>query len=357
MKPEPQIIYDSRWIGPHGIGRFASELRDRLPQLSHPTLGGNCTSPFDCLKLSVRCSDRKTGFFSPGFNPPLTLPFWPTAPFIFTLHDLIHVNYPAESSLAKRFYYQRVVRPAAKKAFKVLTVSEYSKNEIVSWAGIPSDQVEVVYNGVGSAFTQAGAKRQTSHKYLLYVGNQKPHKNVGGLLHALAILRGDFDIRLAITGEATAETTSQIEALGLQDQVEFLGKLSDEQLATAYRGAEATVLASAYEGFGLPVVESMACGTAVVCSNVTSLPEIAGDAAQLVNIDAASIAAGIASLLNDQTLQTTLIARGLRRAANFTWEATATRVATVLDQLKQQLAADFPTLALRTNQPSEATAK
>ncbi|XZE54478.1 glycosyltransferase family 4 protein [Planctomycetaceae bacterium SH139] len=357
MKSEPQIIFDSRWIGPHGIGRFASELRDRLPQLSHPTLGGNCTSPLDCLRLGVRFSDSQTAFFSPGFNPPLTLRFWPAAPFIFTLHDLIHVNYPAEASLAKRLYYQCVVRPAAKRAFKVLTVSEYSKREIISWTGIPSEQVEVVYNGVGSAFTPVGAKRQTSHKYLLYVGNQKPHKNVGGLLRAFALLRSEFDLRLAISGEATAETASQVDALGMQDHVEFLGKLSDEQLAAAYRGAEATVLASAYEGFGLPVVESMACGTPVVCSNVTSLPEIAGDAAQLVNIDAASIAAGIASLLHDQSLQATLIARGLRRAANFTWEATATRVATVLDQLKLHLAADSPTRAQRTNQPTEATVK
>lgn len=328
----PMIKYDARWETQPGIGRFARELRSRLPNLVSQPFSGRPTSPIDCVRLGFKLWNRQQGFFSPGYNPPLTLPLVPICPFIFTIHDLIFVNYPAEASWAKRQYFNHVVRPAARRAFKVLTVSEFSKREIMEWAGLSSDRVEVIYNGVGDTFTAQGQRRQ-ARPYLLYVGNQRAHKNVDSLLRALASLGTQTNVDLAITGSATPHTGQIIEQLGLQRRVHFLGHLSDADLAAAYRGAVAAVMPSQYEGFGLPVIESMACGTPVVCSNVTSLPEVAGDAAVLVEPTVAGIAAGLLKLLSDPCLRDELSKRGIARAATFTWEAAAVKVRAVFDEM------------------------
>ncbi len=330
------IHYDPRWETQPGIGRFARELHRRLPALVSQSYSGRPTSPIDCLRLGTRLWNRRQAFFSPGYNPPLTLPWVPICPFVFTIHDLIFVNYAAEASWFKRQYFQHVVRPAARRAFKVLTVSEFSKREIMHWAQLPSNRVEVVYNGVGDAFTLQGPRRQ-AEPYVLYVGNQRPHKNVDGLLQALAQLGEQTSVHLAITGSATPHTTQIITQLGLQGRVHFLGRLSDADLAAAYRGAIASVMPSHYEGFGLPVIESMACGTPVVCSNVTSLPEVAGEAAVLVEPTAEGIAAGLLKVLSDSSLREDLSKRGIARAATFTWETAAGKVRAVFDELAKSV--------------------
>ena len=329
------IHYDSRWESQPGIGRFARELRSRLPSLVSQSLTGRPTSPLDCLRTGCKLWNREQAFFSPGYNPPLTLPFVPICPFIFTIHDLIFVNYPGEASWAKRLYFQHIVRPAARRAFKVLTVSEYSKREIMSWAGLPSSRVEVISNGVGDAFTAVGPQRQ-SKPYLIYVGNQRAHKNVDSLIRAMVMIRREHDIDLAISGSATKHTAELIHQLELQDHIQFLGHLSDADLAAAYRGATASVMPSQYEGFGLPVIESMACGTPVVCSNVTSLPEVAGDAAILVDPTAEGISEGVQRVLRDCGLRSDLSRRGIARAATFTWDAAANKVRAVFDEMAHE---------------------
>lgn len=331
------IKYDARWETQPGIGRFARELRRRLPALVSQPLKGRPTSPIDCLRLGAKLWNSRQAFFSPGYNPPLTLPLVPICPFVFTIHDLIFVNYRAEASWAKRQYFKQVVRPAARRAFKVLTVSEFSKREIVDWAGLSPDRVEVIYNGVGETFTNTGPRRQAA-PYILYVGNQRAHKNVDNLLKAVASIATQYRMDLAITGSASPHTTEVIQQLQIGERVHFLGHLSDEDLAAAYRGAVGSVMPSQYEGFGLPVIESMACGTPVVCSNVTSLPEVAGDAAILVDPTAESIAAGLQKLLSDSKLQQELSQRGIARAATFTWDAAASKVRAVFDELADSVA-------------------
>ncbi len=121
--------------------------------------------------------------------------------------------------------------------------------------------------------------------------------------------------------------------MGLEQRVHFLGHLSDQELAAAYRGAVASVMPSQYEGFGLPVIESMACGTPVVCSNVTSLPEVAGDAAVMVEPTSTSIAAGLMKIISDPSLRDELSKRGIARAATFTWEAAAGKVRAVFEEM------------------------
>ena len=347
------ILFDSRWVGPHGIGRFASELQDRLPGLKLDSMSGRPTGSLDPLKLSWKLWRDGDAFFSPGFNAPLSLPMVSSRPFVFVIHDLIHVNYPGEASLLKRLYYDRVVRPAARRAFKVLTVSEYSKREIVDWSGVSPDKVEVVYNGVGNEFSTEGEARKSDRPYILYVGNQKPHKNVDSLLAAMPEVLKTADVRLAISGTPSEMATDQIRKHGLEGNVEFLGKLTDEELAAAYRGAEATVLPSEYEGFGLPVIESMACGTPVVCSNATSLPEVAGDAAVLVGTDRTSIADGIVRVLTNESLRVDLRKLGLERASQFSWESTAEKVQNVLTQLAQVASAQEVPVTTRPHAVAE----
>src|SRR4249919_127259 len=128
------MLADHRWLGAHGIGRFAGELLSRLPELHPVSASWGPLHPLDPVRLSwVLWRLRPKVYFSPGFNPPL----WSSVPFVFTLHDLIHLHFPAEASLTKQVYYRRVVRPAMQRAYRVLTVSMYAKQEILAWARVP----------------------------------------------------------------------------------------------------------------------------------------------------------------------------------------------------------------------------
>ena len=136
------ILADGRWCGAHGIGRFPTEVLARLPGVQ-PLLGGESMflSPLDPLWISKKIrKERPRAYFTPGFNPPLFSP----VPFVLTLHDLIHLKVPEEGSLLKRLYYERIVKPALFKAFRVLTVSEWSKQEILAWSGLSGERVGAV---------------------------------------------------------------------------------------------------------------------------------------------------------------------------------------------------------------------
>lgn len=324
------FLADDRWIGPHGIGRFAREIRDRLPALRSLPALWPLLHPLDPVVLSgMLCWLCPQVYFSPGFNPPL----WSPVPFVFTLHDLIHLHFPAEASLAKHVYYRLVVRPAIHRAYRVLTVSRYTKQEILAWAEVPDEHVVVVGNGVGPAFCPGGRRHAPGYPYIFYVGNYKPHKNLARLLQGFARSGLRKDVRLVLTGAPDAVLSHQITALKLQNQVVYAGQLTDTDLAAHYRGALALVCPSLYEGFGLPPLEAMACGTPVVTSNITALPEVIGDAAVLIdpyNVEA--IAWGIQCVVEDSALRQSLSDKGLVRAKQFTWEHTARRVRQVLEE-------------------------
>ncbi len=324
------FLADYRWIGPHGIGRFSRELRDRLPALHPLPAGWPLLHPLDPLLLAGLLHWlRPPVYLSPGFNPPMRSP----VPYVFTIHDLIHLHVPAESGLAKQMYYRLVVCPAAHRAARVLTVSTYMQQEILEWAGLPVAQVVVVGNGVGPVFCPVGPQHTPGYPYLLYAGNRKPHKNLERLLQGFARSGLGNDVRLILTGAPAAVLSRQLTALKLQERVVYAGQLTDTALAAYYRGALAVVCPSLYEGFGLPPLEAMACGTPVVTSNLTALPEVVGDAAVLVDpYDVEAIAWGIQRVVEDSTLRQALAHQGLARAQHFTWEQTAARVWAVLQQ-------------------------
>ena len=325
------IYFDTRWEGLHGIGRFASELRKRLPQVQPLRIIGPKLTMFDPIASTWAALGHRAGcYFSPGFNPPLAS----SIPVAFTVHDLIHLKVAAESTATRRLYYTCVVRPAARRGYRVLTVSEYSRREIAEWACIPEGQIDVVGNGVSDAFVPGAAP--SLRPYFLHVGRRVAHKRIDTLLQALAALRADHLHRLVFTGVPDTQTMDLVQQLGLQSRVSFAGDVNDEALAQLYRGATALVFPSEYEGFGLPIVEAMACGTPVITSAATATAEVAGEGnALLVPVgDAEALSAAMAKLATDQAERVRLACNGLARARYFRWEVVADRVRNALRSLE-----------------------
>lgn len=326
------MIYlaDARWIAPHGIGRFAQEVIARLPDTQRIESGPKLLSPLEPFWLSFEVFNQKPQvYFSPGFNPPL----FSMVPVVFTIGDLIHLKIPEERSRAKNIYYNYFLKHAVHKAFAVLTFSEFSKKEIVEWSGVNPQKVAVVGCGVGPEFSTIGDTHQPGFPYIFYMGNQKPHKNLQGLLKGFAHSKVPREIRLLVraSGVKKEQYEKELQQLGIADRVEFLGLIPDERLPSYYRGALALAFPTLYEGFGLPPLEAMACGTPVMTSNVTSLPEVVGNAAVLIDpYSTESIAQGLEQITSDYQLREHCISQGLMRAKQFSWEITAQKTLQVL---------------------------
>ncbi len=325
------IIADGRWSGQHGIGRFSTEILARLQHADVITEGPHPLSLQNFFWQTRQFSHYKKKyniFFTPGFNPIL----FAGMPFVFTIHDLIHLYAPGNGQLSKKIYYHTLLKPAIYQAHKIITVSEFSKKIILEWATIPAEKVVNVSCGISQTFTATGAKHQPGYPYLLHVGNNsKTHKNVARLLQAFALAKIDPQTRLVFTSPAAPELLNIIQKNHLENRVIFNSGLSETTLAEYYRGADAVVFPSLYEGFGLPVLEGMASGVPVLTSNVTSLPEVASDAAVLIDpFEVDSLTHGIERITVDTVLRGDLIQKGLLRAKEFSWDKSAAQVQTAL---------------------------
>lgn len=322
------LYADQRWVGDHGIGRFARRVLEELHYVPIP-LRSNPAAPFDSWRLTraLRDLNGRDVFFSPGFNTPLFC----GSPFVFTIHDLSHVYCPENSSRMIQLYYATIVKRACRRAAMILTVSDFTRHQIIEWAGLREEKVLDVGCGVDAAYRPGLETYHLPFPYLLCVSNRKEHKNEFRLVEAFAKSALDVNVRLVFTGDPDAMLMRQIGKLTLHERIVFLGKVPEEKLPSLYRGAVALVFPSLYEGFGLPLIEAMACGTPVVTSNVAAMPETAGNAALLVDPTCVDeIAQAMNRITYDESLREQLRERGLARAKLFSWQTTCHRVRELL---------------------------
>ena len=268
---------------------------------------------------------------------------------VVTIHDCIHLMFP--QYLPSRFalqYARTSIALAARRAARVMTVSESSKRDILRFVDTAPDKIDVIYNAYDERFTvepreedvvRVRERYQLHDEFVFYAGNVKPHKNLERLIEAFDLVRkrGLDHLKLVVIGDEISKYTALRRAVHqhqLHKYVRFLGYMPEETLAVMYRLAGVFVFPSLYEGFGLPPLEAMASGTPVVTSNVSSLPEVAGDAAVLVDpYDAHCIADGIHRVLTDETLRRDLRKKGVARAGQFSWEASVRRVHKIYRQV------------------------
>lgn len=320
-----RVLIDSRWDADTGIGKLYREVMAGIPEGVSPAfvqsrMGlGNLMTPLMLAREAGR-QDADV-FYSPSFMPPL----YSRMPVVFTIHDLMHLFYYTRWH---RAYYRQVIARLAARAARIITVSAFSKEQLVDLLGIDERLITVIYNGVDDRYrTDAGsAVYQSEEPYFLYAGNRRKNKNLPAMLTAFARAALPQEFRFFLTGDSDAATSALAGQLGIGNRVRFLGHVAEDALPALYRGAHATLFVSLMEGFGLPVIESMAAGTPVLTSTAGPLPEVAGDAALCVDpYDVAAIADGMEQLVTDTGLYQRLREAGLRRSARFTWADTAAR--------------------------------
>jgi glycosyltransferase involved in cell wall biosynthesis len=322
------IYADQRWMGNHGIGRFARNVLAGLSYLPVP-LCSHPAAPLDSWRLAraLRSATAHDIFFSPGYNTPLFF----TSQLVFTIHDLSHVYCPENSSRLIRLYYGTLLKHACRTAFKILTVSDFTRAQIAEWSGVPLNKVFNVRCGVDSMYCPEGEHYGLPFPYLLCVSNRKLHKNEFRMVEAFATAQIDDQVHLVFTGPPALSLVNFIDKHGVSDRVDFLGDVREQRLPSLYRGAHALLFASLYEGFGLPILEAMACGTPVITSDRTAMPETAESAALLVDPTCTEqIANAISQLMHDSSLHGRLRQKGLVRASQFSWDHTRTAVHNLL---------------------------
>ena len=264
------------------------------------------------------------------FQHALTLGFGGRS--VVTVHDLSFERDPGLMGLRDRLVFRTVVPRSARRASRVIVVSEQTKRDLVAHSGVPAERIAVVPNGVGAPFGPDGPQAD-GRPYALIVGSLEPRKDPLTAIEGFALLGSD-ELRLVFAGPDRGDGAAARAAAagsGLEDRVEFKGHVPDDELAALYRGAECLVFPSRDEGFGLPLLEAMASGVPVVATSAGALPEIAGDAAILVEPgDPVALAGGIERALADRER---LVAAGFERAKGFSWAETAERTLAVYREL------------------------
>lgn len=344
---------------PHsGIGRYTQELYRRLADRISVQLTTQIdpslirySSFFHNLPLGIRA--RRPGsivHFVEDLGSSQML--WnPVIPAVATSHDLGMLVWPPEATMHRpldRFIWY-LSYLALRRMDAVITVSEFSRRMVIEHLNIPPSRVFAIHSGIDTGRFRPipdARERLTSRyalphgsqdRYLLYVGTEIPRKNLKTIFQTLERLPPN--VRLLKAGAAghprfREATLRAIDASGVNDRVILLDDISDEELALAYSAADVYICCSMLEGFGLPILEAMASGTPVVCSDVTSLPEIAGDAAILVPPeDDQGFAAAVASILDDEGLRSRAVTLGLERARHFSWDKTANEVVSVYERV------------------------
>jgi len=350
MKSE--IIVNSRFLTQRitGVQRFAIELSKYLKRSK---LKITFLAPKNIIhkniakELDVKIVGINTGYlweqvdlflYLKRLGTPILLNLANTAPFIYSnqiivIHDLAFLRYPEWFSKKFYLFYRILVPRLAKKARKIITVSNFSKKEIINLLGIYSKKVDVVYNGITEKFFWDPSIKKEN--FILAVSSLNPRKNFKNLVLAFKKLKLKKYKLLIVGSKNKIFSNIEIQKLLMEiPNVEFTDYVSDEELIHLYQKAKLFVYPSFYEGFGLPPLEAMACGTPVIVSNVASLPEVCGDAAYYINpYSVNDIARGIYTVLSDEKLQRELIIKGLERVKLFSWEKSARKLIKIIEEV------------------------
>jgi glycosyltransferase involved in cell wall biosynthesis len=256
---------------------------------------------------------------------------------IAVFHDLNFEHYPEDLPFSFRSYYRHFFPKFAKKATRIATVSEFSKQDIVKQYGIQPQQIDVVYDGANESYEpltpeiilKTRVKYTSGCPYFIFIGSLHPRKNLANLFRAFDLFRRDHEgaVKLLIVGAKkwwTKEISTAFREMNYSDDVVFSGRLNGDELVQVLGASLALTYVSYFEGFGIPIAEAFRCGVPVITSNVTSMPEIAGDAALLVDpFQPASIASAMKTVAEDNAVRLDLIRKGLNRKDEFTWQRTA----------------------------------
>ncbi|MEN2984407.1 MAG: glycosyltransferase family 1 protein, partial [Dictyoglomaceae bacterium] len=260
---------------------------------------------------------------------------------LVTIHDVFHLAFYGVYNYFERNYAKFLVNSAVRLSDKVITVSNFSKQEIIKYTGVKREKITVIYNGVDTNIFKTYDKKDLKsiifrynlpEKFILYVGNVKPHKNLKNTLLAFKIVKEEIeDLFLVIVGKKDGFLKRDVEILKLlskdkelNNKVIFTDYVEKFDISKIYNLASIFIFPSLYEGFGLPPLEAMACGCPVVASDIPVIKEICDDAVYYVNpYNPMEIAKGIISVFQDRNLRERLIEKGLRRVKKFTWEESA----------------------------------
>lgn len=285
--------------------------------------------------------DRVDVFFSPAFILPMC---WGGAGVV-TVHDLNFEVSPETIHPIRRAYLRRITRRSVHRARKVIAISQSTASDIVRLYGVPDEKIAVIPYGLDAIFTPDNARalepmvRQRyplPERFLLFVGTLEPRKNLPRLLEAYALARQHADLPPLVLAGAPGwqheRILAQARELGVGSHIVFAGYIPREHLPGVYAAASALLYPSLYEGFGLPPLEAMGCGTPVLVSNTSAMPEVVGDGGVLVDPrDVQQIAEGIVRMTQDEVLRQEIAERGLERAKRFRWEEAARRTLGVLE--------------------------
>ena len=332
---------------PTGIGMYANAVLPALQQLPHVLIAGGQegTAPQRLKRLVWSQAQlpplaRRHGaslFFTPAPEGYLG---HQEVPQVVMVHDLRPISHPERS--LQSLYFRSWVPPLLRSCRHILTNSQFTAREIQRCVGLSDEYITVIPLGYDTAVFQPAvepALPQVAKPYLLHVGQAYPHKNLQRLIQAFALVAlRDPDIRLVLAGKSHPIESSLLKRLvaerDLENRVEFCSYVPYNRLPDLYRGALAFVYPSLWEGFGLPILEAMACGTPVITSFGSGTEEVSGDASVLVDpMDVDALAAAMHEVVVSRSVQSQLRERGLQRAALFRWEATACATAHVLERL------------------------
>lgn len=359
---------DARMINHTGIGRYIRNILQNIAGIDgnnqysvlvndsseYLLESGNlkfCTTRFKVPIYSIReqfmlPSDIRRQDPDLVHYPSFNVPRLSAAPAVVNIHDLTYLVQPeACPNFAARLYAGYMLRMAAKKAARIITGSEYTKKDIVKRLGVAPGRITVIYNGVDSLFRPSGegeaaqrvaARYGITEDFIFYVGNHGVNKNLKRLLEAFSMLKRR-DCQLILAGKTDPRRKplyDLVGTLGLEGRARFIGVVPEEDLPCLYSTARLFVFPSLQEGFGLPPLEAMACGTPVVSSNATSLPEVVGDAAVTFDPeDTESMAGAIERVFGNRGLREELKGKGLERVKKFSWRTAAEKTLKVYEEV------------------------